>query len=228
MKIIRMTVAVMLLVGVVSAANAGASRPVTVFTDATGDAGNEIAGPLPGAAEAGFDMVEGRIRRVKKNLEFTVVHASMPPGGALPEGARFYWHFAVGDEDYLLGAKSADIGKPDPVAGTGMERLGRIDLDGHFRIEQCSSEDAAAVTLVRCEALDYLKGSFNPESASFRILVPLELIKAKPGSTITQSAAGRGSTCPICWAPHYAERSLTPQTNIDTAVMTASYKVPKK
>lgn len=206
-----------------------AAKPRVVFEDPAGDAGNQDSG-LPGATEAGFDLVKGEIVKNKKNLEFVVTHAAMPPGGTLPEGFRFLWHFTVDDEHYRFTAKSADIGKPDVLAQSGTERVGRIDIDGHFRLEQCTDDPLPAVlTLNNCRAVEYLEGSFDADEATLTIVLPLKLVKAKKGSIIaggTESSAAFG--CQICWIPHYLERSLTPHTIIDSAAMATTYKVPKK
>src|SRR4026209_1390389 len=99
------------------------AKPLKVMTDMAGDAGNQDTG-APGADQAGFDLVGATIETKGANLEFTVEHAAMPSSGTLPEGFRFMWHFVVnGKGQYRFTAKSADIGKPDPVAGTGNERV---------------------------------------------------------------------------------------------------------
>ncbi|HEU4480724.1 MAG TPA: hypothetical protein VFS18_02470, partial [Actinomycetota bacterium] len=167
---------------------AGAGKPKVVFEDATGDAGNAENGvAVPGADQAGFDLVSGQIARVKKNLEFTVTSAAMPEGGALPEGFRFLWHFSVDGEEYRLTIKSADIGKPDVLAGSGQDRVGRVDTAGHFRLETCAEEALPAVlTLVNCNAVEngYLEGAFNVADKTFTAIVPMSLVGAKPKSII--------------------------------------------
>jgi hypothetical protein len=208
------------------------SGPVVVFEDPAGDAGlasQSIA--VPGADAAGFDLIKGTINRAGKNLEFTAEHAAMPEGGTLPEGFRMLWHFSVDGEEYRFTIKSADVGKPDAQAQSGTERLGQVDTDGHFRLEQCVDEPLPAVlTLVQCRVVEdgYLDGSFDPAKASVTVILPLELVDAKPGSEIAPGTGGAASTsCVVCWVPHYAERSLTPHTIIDYANVSGTYKVTK-
>lgn len=224
-----------LLVGAVSVAEAGKkARPVTVMTDAAGDAGNQDSG-IPGVDQAGFDIVKGTLAKKGKNVLFTVEHAAMPPAGTPGDAFRLLWHFSVTTgkktSQYRVQAKSFDIGKPDVLSDNGHERLGQVDTDGHFRLEVCKDgETAGNLTLLNCTASKYLKGSFDPAKKSVTIEVPLKSIKAKAGkSLIAGGTSGNASTsCQICWVPSVVERSLTAVTIIDSASMSKSYKLPRK
>ncbi len=208
---------------------AHAGKPVEVWTDAAGDAGNQDSG-VPGFEQGGFDLLSGTITKVGKNLEFVTTVAAMPPTGALPEGARLMWHFSVNGEEYRFTIKSQDVGKPDVIGGSGQERIGQVYANGVFRLEQCSEVPAPAVlTLINCATLEYLDGKFDPATKTITAVLPLAAVKAKTGSVVAGGTSGAASTsCQICWVPHYAERSLTPATVIDSATMAVSYKVPKK
>ena len=224
-KLVAAVLAGGLLIGLLGNASAAPSK---VFTDDAGDAGNQDNAPgIPGFDQMGFDIVAGTINQSGKNLEFTVESAAMPPNGALPEGFRFLWHFDVGSTQYRLTIKSADIGKPDVLAQSGTERVGRVDVNGHFRLETCKTEPLPAVlTLINCNAVEYLEGAFDPASKTFTAIVPAKSLKAKKGTVIKPGTGGStGTGCQVCWVPHYAERSLTPATVIDGAVMTKSFKV---
>ena len=214
-----------LLAGLLGNASAA---PAKVITDAAGDAGIESqAVAIPGFDQAGFDIVGGTINQAGANLEFTAEMAGMPPNGALPEGFRFLWHFDVGSTQYRLTIKSADIGDPDVLAGSGTERVGRVDVNGHFRLETCASEALPAVlTLINCDAIEYVEGAFDPASKTFTAIVPLKSLKAKKGTVVKPGTGGStGTGCQVCWVPQYAERSLTPHTIIDGAIMAKSFKV---
>jgi hypothetical protein len=207
------------------------AKPKTVFEDPAGDAGvASQAVAVPGADQAGLDLVSGAIDRKGKNLEFTVTHAAMPPSGSLPEGFRFLWHINVNGDEYRFSVKSADIGKPDPLSGpNGEERLGQIYLDGQFRLETWEDQPPIGVlTTPIYQTIAYLDGVFDPASASFTVILPLKTIKAKPGQKIgAGTGAAAGTSCVICWVPQYAERSLTPHTVIDYATPTVEYKIPR-
>jgi hypothetical protein len=225
-KTIGLLVAAGLSLGI--AGSAGAGPPVAVWEDASDDVavgGNHVAG----AGVTGVDLVKGEIARVGKDIEFKVTHASMPAPGSLPEAARFMWHFSVDGEQYRFTVKSVDIGKPDVIAQSGTERIGRVDTAGHFRLEQCVSDTTLPVTLNNCNPLGYYEGAFDAAAATFAFKVPMADLKAKNGSLIAGGTSGAsGSGCQICWALHKAERSLTDTTVLDSAAQSVTYKVPKK
>ena len=224
-KFVTTVIAGGLLVGALLG-NAGAA-PVKAFTDPSGDSGVN-GSPTPGTAEAGFDITEGTIERKGKDLIFTVTHASMPATKTLPEGFRFMWHFDVGDKNYRFTVKSFDIGKPDAVAQTGNERVGQVYADGVYRLEEGYTDATLPLTLSQFTVLEYLEGSWDPAAGTVSWTLPLSALKLKPGSVINPGTGGATSTgCQICWVPHYAERSLTPQTIIDAAFQSVPYKVPK-
>lgn len=218
-------IAVALLMGVIGGASA---KPVAVWEDAAGDTGTNNTGGVAELAQAGFDLVGGSIDKVGKNLEFTVTHASMPPVGAIPETFRFLWAFNVNGTDYRITAKAADIGKPDVLAGQTTDRVGTVEPTGHFRLEgNCATGATVGVVQpVNCEHLASLTGAFDAASASFTVVIPMELVKAKTGSKIAQGGGDAMGICTICWVSHLAERSHE-DTIIDSAIQTKVYKVPK-
>jgi hypothetical protein len=215
-----------LLIGVASISHAGA--PKVVWKDSAGDVDPGATGaPLP--SEAGFDLVSGSIARKGSNLIFSVKHAALPPIGSLPEAVRFMWAFSVGKTSYRVTVKRTEIGKPNPVTQENTDQVGQVYPDGFFRLEGgCGSTPAPAVlTFVDCKTVTYLKGTWNPASASFTFAVPMKAIKAKTGSKIGGGAGDSIGICAICWVTHVAERSLD-TTTIDETAQTAIYKVPKK
>lgn len=221
-KLTALALAGGLMVGILGTANA-APKPAVVWEDPTGDAdgGQGLGQSIP----AGFDLATGAIAAKGANIEFTVTHADMPPSGSLPEGARFLWNFTVNKKPFRLTAKSADIGKPDVVAGQTSERVGRADVQGHFRIEsECVTDASLPLQRVNCPPLGYFEGSFDPATMSFTAIIPMKVLGAKPGSVI---AVGAEQICVICWVSQAAERSLN-TTIIDSAGMLKTYKVPKK
>jgi len=205
---------------------ADAGKPATVWKDVAGDAGPQES-PTPGFTEAGFDIVSGSIVRNKNNLEFTVTHEQMPPYGNFPETFRFMWAFTVGKTIFRITVKRVDVGKPDVAQEQTTERVGRVDANGHFRLEgDCGSNVVGAVNFINCKPLAYLEGSYDTGKKSFTMVIPMKLIKAKTGSVITAGGGDAATICQICWVSHLAERS-SDATLIDSAVQTGSYKVPK-
>ncbi len=220
-KLMSLALAGGLLFGAIASAQA---KPATVFTDAAGDAdnGQGLGQSIPG----GWDITQGAIERKGGNILFTVTHADMPPFGSMPEATRFLWNFNVGKTPFRLTVKSADIGKPDVLGGQTNERVGRVDLQGHFRLEaECATNPGVGVGVqfVNCPPIGYFDGSFDPATKSFTAIIPMKAMKAKPGSAI---GPGGAQICTICWVAHHAERSLD-RTIIDSAAQTKPYKIPR-
>ncbi|HEX2057420.1 MAG TPA: hypothetical protein VHI71_03545, partial [Actinomycetota bacterium] len=207
---------VALLVGALAlpAGAAKAPKPVMVFEDAAGDAGNQ-GSSAPGAAEAGFDLVKGEISQEKKGeIKFTVTHASMPASGPPGEAFRFIWGFAVDGTQYEWTVKSLDVGDPDVITTVasqephGEERIGKV-YQGVARLEECGSVQAPVLSLAMCDAKAYYSVVFDPDSATMTWSVDTETLGTKKGSLITGGGGTRVATgCMICWVPHYLERSL--------------------
>jgi hypothetical protein len=218
-----------LMLGLLVALAPGASaKPMTVWEDDAGDAflGDTNLAPVFGGA--GFDITSGSLEATKEGmLVFTVDHASMPSFGNIPEGARFLWAFAVGDTSYRIAVKRADIGKPDVAQGQTTERVGRVDVNGHFRLEgDCATEAApAVVSFINCKPLGYFEGTYTPGDGTFTFPVPLDAIGAKPGSIITAGGGEAIGICSVCWVSHIAERSSS-ATIIDSDAQEQSYKIP--
>ena len=234
-KYLSLLLAVGLLVGMVASAEAKKKKPkapppapVVVFTDASGDAGNDTAGSLPGASEQGFDLTEGTIFKApgSADLTFAVKHAAMPADGTPGEAFRMLWHFNVDASEFRFTVKSLDVGKPDLMAQSGTERVGTV-YEGVARLESCYVEETPAISLSQCDVLAYYEAKFDPATATVTWNTPLADLKAIPGTVIGAGTGGASETCMICWVPHYAERSLTPSTQIDSAVMATNYTIPK-
>lgn len=224
-KALATLLAMGLMFGVIAHAGA-APKPVQVFEDPAGDAdgGQGLGASIP----VGFDLASGTIALNGKNLDFTVTHHDMPPVGSFPEAARFIWVFNVGGTDYRLIVKSLDVGKPDVVNGDGTERIGKVDPNGHYRVEgDCTQDQTLPVGMIKCKTLGYVTGSFDPATKSFTANVPLALVKGKAGMTITAGGGDAAAICALCWIWHHAERSLN-TAKFDEAAQLVAYKIPKK
>jgi hypothetical protein len=216
-KMISLLLAGGLIFGLVASAGA---KPTQVFEDAAGDA--DVATGAGASIPAGWDLASGSIEKKGKDLVFSVTHHDMPPIGSMPEATRFLWNFSVGTTPYRITVKSVDIGKPDVIAQNGTERVGRVDAQGHFRLEgECVTDASLPLQTVNCPIIGYYTGAFDPATMSFSVNIPLKDIKAKKGSVIQQ---GPANICSICWVSHYAERSLN-TTIIDQAAQAVAYKI---
>lgn len=224
-KMIAASGIVALGISVVAGPTTANAKPKVVWEDNTND--SDLGIPA-GFDQSGFDLVSGSLARNGDNIEFTVAHAAMPPIGSLPEAARFLWAFSIKGTSYRITVKRADIGKPDVAQGQTTERVGRVDAMGHFRLEgDCTTEAAPAVTsFINCKPLAYLEGTWDPATASFTAIVPMDAVKAKTGSVLMPAFGDATSICPLCWVSHAAERSSS-ATLIDTAAWGTKWKVPK-
>ncbi len=229
-KLIGASVVALLLGGLVLPAGA-APKPTVAFEDAAGDAGNQDSG-VPGASQAGFDLIKGEISQEKKTeVKFVVTHAAMPASGPPGEAFRFIWGFSVDGTQYEWTVKSIDVGDPDVITTAmtqdphGEERVGKV-YQGVARLEECGFV-SLGINWSQCDVLEYLPATFDAATATMTWSVPTKSIGAKKGSVIAGGGGSRATTgCMICWVPQYAERSLTPTSIIDSATMTTTYKVP--
>ncbi len=220
----------LLLVGQMLPAGAKAApKPVMVFEDASGDAGNQDSG-LPGFSEAGFDLIKGEISQEKDQVKFVVTHSAMAPTGTPGETFRLIWGIAVDGHQYEMTIKSLDVGEPDVIASVmgqdpnGEERIGKV-YQGVARLEECGTI-SAGINWSQCTAVAYYDAVFDPATATVTWLIDTKTLGTKKGSLITGGGGGRATTgCMICWVPQYQERSLTPTSIIDSAVQMASFKV---
>lgn len=220
-----------LSVGLIGGASAAKPKAITVFEDDAGDADAQqgLGQSIPG----GFDLVSGTIQKEgKDSLKFVVTHADMPPTGSIGEGFRLIWGLTVGTTQYEMTIKSFDIGKPDVIASVmgqdpnGEERVGTV-YQGVARFEECGTI-SLGISWSQCTTLGYYDAVFDPAAKTATWIVDMAVMKAKPGTVIAGGAGGRAATgCMICWVPQYAERSLTPNSIIDAATMTVSYKIPR-
>lgn len=207
------------------------ARPVAVFIDPAGDAGNHYQSQsVEAASTAGFDLVKGIVGQKKKSITFTAVHSAMPDSGSLGEGFRLIWGLVVDGEIYQMTIKSLDVGKPD-VIGTvltqtpqGDERVGQV-YEGVARLEQCGTEETPAISFSKCSVLEYHEAVFDPAKKTASWEIPMKAIKAKKGTEIAGGGVLADTDCFVCWVPQYAERSLTPTSIIDAAIPTKIYKV---
>ncbi|MDQ3646477.1 MAG: hypothetical protein M3345_06010 [Actinomycetota bacterium] len=212
---------------VATLAGATSAAPATLWKDDAGDA--TVADQTPDLGGFGFDLASGQIEKKGADLVFTVTHTAMPASGTLPEGFRFLWAFSVNKVGYRITAKSADIGKPDVLNGQTTERVGRVDAQGHFRLEgECKADEPVGVIQpINCKPLAYVTGTFDPAAKSFSVVIPMKLIKAKPGAVVGPGVGDEIAICTVCWITHTAERSRE-DTAIDSAIFSSTWKIPRK
>lgn len=204
--------------------------PVEVFSDASGDAGNQDSG-LPGFTEAGFDLIKGEISQPSKDeIQFVVTEEAMPASGPPGELFRLIWGISVDGTQYEMTIKSLDVGEPDLIATAmgqspnGAERIGQV-YQGVARLEECGTI-SLGINWSQCTAIGYYDAVFDPATATITWVIDTETLGVAKKSIIAGGGGGRATTgCMICWVPQYQERSLTPTSIIDSATMIGQFKV---
>lgn len=206
--------------------------PLVVFEDPAGDAGLYDVGPHPGAAEGGFDLTKGEIEMDGKDkVKFTVTHDSFPSSGPPGEFFRLIWGLSVDGTQYEITVKSLDVGEPDVIATAmgqspnGAERIGQV-YQGVARFEECGTINAG-INWSQCTALGYYDAVFDASTATVTFSIDMETMGVKKGSILAGGTGTRATTsgCMICWVPQYQERSLTPNSMIDSATMIEQFVV---
>lgn len=221
-KLIATLLAGGLLIGILGPAHA---KPMTVMTDAAGDAGNQDSG-IPGVDQAGYDLVSGSVEQKGANLNFVVTHAAQLPIGTGHEVTRFMWAFSVNTTtSFRITAKMVDIGKPNPMTQDSMDRIGKANVTGWAKLEgDCATTTTPAANAINCSKLAELPVVFDAATKTISVEVPLKLIKAKKGTVIAGGSGDAVSICMICWVTHAFERSLN-YSIIDSAVQAKPFKV---
>lgn len=183
-----------LLAGMLSApAEAGKKPkgPLVVGIDPVGDWGTNADPGLAGSPAGdvlGQDLVGASIgmSEDKKSVNFIFQLNALPPSGGMPEFTRYTWDFTVDGSDtleidgkftnYSRGTCDPTSGQCPPPRDPGMQP---------FLVRgNCAPQDLTATTLTICEELARVQGVFDAAAGTITVAVPLEAIKAKPGSKI--------------------------------------------
>jgi hypothetical protein len=175
--------------------------PVVVGTDAAGDWGTNAdptLGDTPIGDTLGQDLVGASIGMTedKKSLNFIFQLNALPPSGGMPEFSRYTWDFTVDGGDtieldgkftnYSRGACDPTSGQCPPPRDPGMQP---------FLVRGACTVEALVVTnLTICEELARVQGVFDAAAGTITVTVPLEAIKAKPGSKIAGATGTFGTT----------------------------------
>lgn len=200
-----------------------APKPTVVGTDAEGDWGaNQDATLSPIGEAMGMDLVEASIAKADaKTLNFIIKVSQLPETGGTPEVARYVWTLSVDAELMQLDGKWMNYsrGACDPTAGTCPPP--RDPGMGPFSVRgNCTDNGGAAVT---CEEVGLVHATFDPETDTITIPVPLEMLGAKKGSKI-MGATQPGSGFSGVWAipnAFFSQASMP----LDDLIITKVYKV---
>ena len=213
------------LVGGVADAKPKKAGPVVVGTDATDDWGAAVdPGIAPIGDALGQELVEASInKKDAKTLDFIIKVNSLPAAGGTPEVTRYVWTIMVDGELIQLDGKFTNYsrGACDPTAGNCPPP--RDPGQWPFMVRgECTDNGGNVIT---CTEIGLVNATADAATGTITIPVPLELIGAKAGSTITNGTQ-TGSNFSGVWAIPSAFMSQG-QMPLDELIMTATYKVPK-
>lgn len=234
MKKLAVLALVGLLAGMLSApAEAGKKPkgPVVVGTDPAGDWGTNADPALGGTPVGdllGQDLIGAALEMSedKKSVNFIFQLNALPPTGGMPELTRYTWDFSVDGGDtleldgkftnYSRGACDPTSGQCPPPRDPGLQP---------FLVRgNCAPQDLVATTLTICEEFANIQGVFDAAAGTITVPVPLEAIKAKPGSKISGAIGTFGTT--VSAAPSaFLTMSGFP---MDGLITTKTFVVPRR
>ena len=199
-----------------------APKPFVVGTDDPGDWGANadanialLGGPL------GQELLEASISMIDaKTIGFNIKVASLPPQGGWPEVSRYNWDISVGGGDlYQITGGFTEYARGvcnplhtnycPPPQDPGMQP---------FFIRQGPCTVGA-----ECHVVGLVHATFDAATGTITIPVPLETIKAKPGSKIGPGVTTLGGTV------YAAPAAVVSHASLPNDVMTVlkSFTVPK-
>ncbi|MGI8406956.1 MAG: hypothetical protein ACR2L3_00375 [Actinomycetota bacterium] len=195
--------------------------PVEIGTDPAGDWGcNVDCGLNPIGTDTGQDLTSASLEMADKdNVNFVIGLEGLPPTGGIPELVRYTWNFSVGKQafqmsggftEYVRGICNPNTPNTcppprDPGSAPFFLRQGSCNV----------GEECTEVALVHA--------TFSAADGTITIPVPLEVLKAKPGSKVVPGATALGGTI-------YAVNGLFVTSStlpLDTLTATGTYTIPK-
>lgn len=189
----------------------GGQDPVIVGEDIIGDA--PVAPTV--AAEQGLDIAEIALHQPDPDaaaIDF-VIRVTQLNAAPPPEIIRYLWQFMVGDEEYWVQAKTADLATVlDDPAGTVEHIPNAFRLRGNC-------EQVGVVST--CGHVAWLDGTFDVDNNEIRMSVPVDSDVAPeftPGAVIRPEDGVTAS---------FQAGASTDATS-DTAIQESDYSIPAK
>jgi hypothetical protein len=190
-----------LLLAPVHSASAGKKKkksgPVVVGEDPAGDWGANVDPQIgPVGDVLGQDLVAAEIGMADaKTINFVIKLNALPPSGGMPEFTRYTWDFTVNGGDtmeldgkftnYTRGVCDPTSGQCPPPRDPGLQP---------FLVRGNCTVQAVGINLTVCEELARVMGIFDAAAGTITVPVPMDAIKAKPGSKIAGTPGTFGST----------------------------------
>ncbi|MFN2525630.1 MAG: hypothetical protein ABR505_05120 [Actinomycetota bacterium] len=191
---VSLTIAILGVICIGGPGPAGAkSKLVVVGKDKPGDWGDTI-GPevAPLGDILGQDLIEAAIGMADpETVNFVIKVTSLPPTDGVPEFTRYTWEMNIDGKLLVLDGKFTDYTRAtcDPSAGNCPPP--RNPGPQPFLVRGDCETDASG--LVSCTERGIVKGIFDASAGTITIPVPIDLLEAKPGSTIKSATIIFGS-----------------------------------
>lgn len=198
------------------------SGPTVVGTDPAGDWGcNQDCQLAPMGDVLGQDLTEASIGMGDPGIvNFQLKVNKLPPSGGVPEFSRYTWEFMVdgsamqlsgGFTEYLRGICNPTYNPMicPPPRDPGMSPF-------FIRVGGCTVGGP-------CEEVGKVNATFDAATGTITIPVPMEVLKAKPGSKITGGSSLFGGT--IYAAPAAVITNATMPA--DTITVLKTFVVPR-
>jgi hypothetical protein len=173
------------------------SGPVVVGKDDPADWGTNVDPSVAPAGDAlGQELVEASIAMADaKTVNFIIKLKSLPPWGGMPETSRYGWDFAVNGDAFQLSGGFTEVIRgmcnpltTDPACPPNVGDPAAL-VDAPFFIRQ-----GACTVGAECTVVAVVNSTFDSAAATITIPVPLEVLKAKPGSKIAPGVGPFGGT----------------------------------
>ncbi|MDQ4065338.1 MAG: hypothetical protein M3161_04760, partial [Actinomycetota bacterium] len=181
-----------------------------------------------GGGPLGQDLLEASIALGEdgKTINFVMKVSQLPPNGGMPEFTRYTWDFVVDKSDtieidgkwmnYTRGACDPTSGQCPPPRDPGPQP---------FLVRgNCAETATPAGNVILCEELAKVQGIFDPAAGTITVPVPMDAIKAKPGSKIVGVPGTFEGTISAAPAAFFTRGDMP----MDVLFVTGTYVVPKK
>jgi hypothetical protein len=203
--------------------------PMVVGTDPDGDWGcNQRCELADLGTELGQELLEASIGMSPDNkiVNFIIKVSALPDGGGVPEISRYQWSIIVdGNPIQISGGFTEYIrGTCNPTYNPTLCPPPRDPGEAPFflRVGPCTIGTGG---LGPCEEIGLVHGIFDPATATITIPVPLEMIDAKPKSTIAPGLGSFESPNALMAVPQaFSANGNSPR---DELSVTETFTVPK-
>ena len=225
-KLIAVGLTAVLAAALTGAAPAGAAaaKPKVLATDPADDWGANVDASLAPVGDGlGQELVEVAMQRDKKNLNFIFKVNSLPPSGGVPEFSRYNWDFTVNNNPIQLSGGFTEYlrGTCNPTYNPAVCPPPRDPGSAPFFLREGGCLLGAPPG--PCEELAKVNATFDADTATITVPVPMKAIKAKPGSKIGPAASALGGSVYAAPAAFVSNAALPH----DTITITKTYKIPR-